>query len=676
MTFNYMKKTIFTLCVIVFSMLMVKAVYASEAKISVSTESVVEGANVTVTVTVTSDGNIGVGDLWLTYDASVISYYSGADSTGDTGSIRLMIEGDGTVKEVKRQIVFVGKKAGTTEIKVQSGCEMYDYDTEELMTVSSVAGKVTVTTPVVASDDNTLKKLVVYGVDKNGDSHKLTLSPSFSKNKTEYKLEVGADITKLSVTATTNDSKATVKTSGLKLSEGDNVTTIKVTAENGDSKTYYIYTEKEESKEEETTKPPKEEETTKPVVDDTEYIELVIGEAIKYMPVKLGKTVLPEGFEKCEYSYGDKVVEGARGLSKDILIFYILDENKENGKFYIYNETTKLFYVMINVQTGGKMYTLVTPPAELEIPEGFAESTVTIEGEETLAWTYGEVSDFVYVYAMNWDGQSAIYSYDTVEKTMQRVSEYAGSSDLVSKVESLENEIKNHLSTIESQKNTIEEFNKFKKNVIIGAVIIFILLLGMLIWNLITKIAARMDKKDEEAATEENAKKDVNTAELETAVEVPVAAVIDNKEESVEETAVEETCVEETHIEATYVEETHVEEPLVEKTAIEETPEIPENVVITPENSIEKEKMIPATEAEPGFKYDAEETVDRNKMVPDDSEFVEKEEMMAEGMEENVIISRLADEEIESLTLDIEPLDIDATEAIIDSLLNFELDED
>ena len=45
---------------------------------------------------------------------------------------------------------------------------------------------------------------------------------------------------------------------------------------------------------------------------------------------------------------------------------------------------------------------------------------VTIEGEETLAWTYGEVSDFAYVYAMNWDGQSAIYSYDTVEKTIKK----------------------------------------------------------------------------------------------------------------------------------------------------------------------------------------------------------------------------------------------------------------
>ena len=88
------------------------------------------------------------------------------------------------------------------------------------------------TPPATKSNDATLSNLNAGGY---------TLSPAFNKDQTSYKVSVPNDVTSLNVTATPNDSKATVSVSGNgNLSVGKNNIIVEVKAEDGTKKTYTI----------------------------------------------------------------------------------------------------------------------------------------------------------------------------------------------------------------------------------------------------------------------------------------------------------------------------------------------------------------------------------------------------------------------------------------------------
>lgn len=99
-------------------------------------------------------------------------------------------------------------------------------------------------TPVTStlSQDNTLKAL---SVDVG------TLSPKFSSRTTKYTVDVGEDVTSITISATKNHSKATVSGTGKKdLNPGVNVFNISVKAENGSTQQYTITVNKPEQKKE------------------------------------------------------------------------------------------------------------------------------------------------------------------------------------------------------------------------------------------------------------------------------------------------------------------------------------------------------------------------------------------------------------------------------------------
>jgi len=486
------KKILFVFIVLQIVLLSKNEVYASDAKVTISTTSVEEGVQVKVNVKVSSAQNIGISELWIQYDKSVITYYSGADSTGDTGLLLLRdFVDEGYVNELSRDIIFVGKKAGSTTVTIGENSYVLDFDTEKEMKITTTAGKVTVTAPVAASGDCTLKKLVVYGVKGSQKTSKLTLSPKFSSSTYDYQLSVEGDVDILSVSATPTHEKATVKVSGLTLSTGENVTTITVTAENGDKEIYYIFTTK--AKIEETTEEEKKEEDL--------YLETTLGDNKFFILKNLDEVTLPEGFEAQDYTYNENKIQAGKGLSKNLIIFYMLDENKENGRFYIYEEETATLYPMINITTAGKIYTLVNVPKDFTVPEDFVETTITIDGIDTIGWNYGEASDFVYVYALNWDGNGAVYCYDIVEKTMQRVTEYANTSDLQANVELLQKQLKEERQNAEALKADIDELEMMNRIYIICMMILmFVILVLFIAWIRSKKKESSKDSTENETA--------------------------------------------------------------------------------------------------------------------------------------------------------------------------------
>lgn len=96
--------------------------------------------------------------------------------------------------------------------------------------IGTVSYSATIAAPL--SKDNTLASLTVSNA---------TLSPSFSKDVTSYKAEVGFDVSKLNVDAKAADDKAKVEIKNPNLTPGGTTNiTVTVKAENGDKKVYTI----------------------------------------------------------------------------------------------------------------------------------------------------------------------------------------------------------------------------------------------------------------------------------------------------------------------------------------------------------------------------------------------------------------------------------------------------
>lgn len=89
----------------------------------------------------------------------------------------------------------------------------------------------------VLDGDNTLKDLTVGGTTIEG----------FDKDKTNYTLEVGKDVTSINVAGIANSGKASVSVSGgTNLQPGNNTVTVTVTAEDGSKRVYTINVKKEQ----------------------------------------------------------------------------------------------------------------------------------------------------------------------------------------------------------------------------------------------------------------------------------------------------------------------------------------------------------------------------------------------------------------------------------------------
>ena len=91
------------------------------------------------------------------------------------------------------------------------------------------------------SSNKNLSSLKIDGID---------MTPSFSKDTTQYTAHVDGDVDELKINAKAEDSKAKVAIEGNKgLKEGDNIIKVKVTAEDATTRTYFITVTKGEGTE-------------------------------------------------------------------------------------------------------------------------------------------------------------------------------------------------------------------------------------------------------------------------------------------------------------------------------------------------------------------------------------------------------------------------------------------
>lgn len=254
------------------------------------------------------------------------------------------------------------------------------------------------------SSNNYLKELSIKDYDIN---------PKFNKETLEYNVEVPNDTETVTISATTEDSKAETKGTGeIKVSEGTNKLEIKVIAENGNEKTYTINVK----------------------VKELDPIEVVINKKKYTIIRKESSLTIPENYEKSAVTINNEEVLCYKNSITGNIIIGLKDE-KGNEKFYSYNQKKNTYTEYNGYKIGGLNLNIINMPNKL-LPSGYSKVSFKYDKDKLEGYQYinkhvtyaadetVKGNDFYLIYAINeTTGEKGIYVYDKLENTVQRYND-------------------------------------------------------------------------------------------------------------------------------------------------------------------------------------------------------------------------------------------------------------
>ena len=241
-----------------------------------------------------------------------------------------------------------------------------------------------------------------------------TLSPEFSAATKDYTATVDYSCSSLAVTANPADSKASVTsvTGNDSLEVGENTVSVVVTAEDGSTSTYNIVVTR--TAEDDPENADKQDNWKKFDINGTEWT----------MVNDIPEDVVPEGFEHSKTVIDGLEYNTLHGTFGDITLVYLQSESG-NGLF-VYDAAQNAAYEFVRINSESHFIVVLLPKVD-DVPEGYNEISLSIEGKgvATAYQTKGEktddqTKDFYLVYAMNDNGESGWYTYDSVDGTYMR----------------------------------------------------------------------------------------------------------------------------------------------------------------------------------------------------------------------------------------------------------------
>ena len=403
-------------------------VYAQGLGLSVSSSSVAVGKTVKVTVSMPS-GYFGTVVI-KSSDEGVLS--NGGDGVANIGDA---VEGYPT----SQSFSFTAKSAGTCSIKAYCTVVGDAEGNDAGGTITGASTKVTVTSPSSNNDSNSNKDNKDNSGSNTGNDSNAnkdnenkgekkssnaslgslvisagTLSPEFSAATKDYTATVDYSCSSLAVTANPADSKASVTsvTGNDSLEVGENTVSVVVTAEDGSTSTYNIVVTRRAEDDPENAD--KQDNWKKFDINGTEWT----------MVNDIPEDVVPEGFEHSKTVIDGLEYNTLHGTFGDITLVYLQSESG-NGLF-VYDAAQNAAYEFVRINSESHFIVVLLPKVD-DVPEGYNEISLSIEGkgvatayQTKVEKTDDQTKDFYLVYAMNDNGESGWYTYDSVDGTYMR----------------------------------------------------------------------------------------------------------------------------------------------------------------------------------------------------------------------------------------------------------------
>ena len=388
-----------------------------------------------------------------------------------------------------------------------------------------------------------------------------SLSPEFSAATKDYTATVDYSCSSLAVTANPADSKASVTsvTGNDSLEVGENTVSVVVTAEDGSTSTYNIVVTRRSEDDPENAD--KQDNWKKFDINGTEWT----------MVNDIPEDVVPEGFEHSKTVIDGLEYNTLHGTFGDITLVYLQSESG-NGLF-VYDAAQNAAYEYVRINSESHFIVVLLPKVD-DVPEGYNEISLSIEGKgvATAYQTKGEktddqTKDFYLIYAMNDNGESGWYTYDSVDGTYMRT------------------ELSTPTVAQEENDTTKSELvpgiaNKYLVLAAILVLIIIILLLLLIVSAVKNRKYKAMDYHDDDDDVDDAAE-DVSNEALEETTDETADEIADELEEEVTEEPLDEVAeeaAEETADEAVEEPADEVAEETAEDAADEQKMATDENI--------------------------------------------------------------------------------------------------
>lgn len=402
-------------------------VYAQGLGLSVSSSSVAVGKTVKVTVSMPS-GYFGT--------VVISSSDEGVLSNGGDGVANI---GDAAGYPTSQSFSFTAKAAGSCTIKAYCTVVGDAEGNDAGGTITGASTKVTVKSASSNNDSNSNKDNKDNSGSNTGNDNNANkdnenkeekkssnaslgslvisagmLSPEFSAATKDYTATVDYSCSSLAVTANPADSKASVTsvTGNDSLEVGENTVSVVVTAEDGSTSTYNIVVTRRAEDDPENAD--KQDNWKKFDINGTEWT----------MVNDIPEDVVPEGFEHSKTVIDGLEYNTLHGTFGDITLVYLQSESG-NGLF-VYDAAQNAAYEFVRINSESHFIVVLLPKVD-DVPEGYNEVSLSIEGKgvatayQTKAEkTDDQTKDFYLVYAMNDNGESGWYTYDSVDGTYMR----------------------------------------------------------------------------------------------------------------------------------------------------------------------------------------------------------------------------------------------------------------
>ena len=399
-------------------------VYAQGLGLSVSSSSVAVGKTVKVTVSMPS-GYFGT--------VVISSSDEGVLSNGGDGVANI---GDAAGYPTSQSFSFTAKAVGSCTIKAYCTVVGDAEGNDAGGTITGASTKVTVKSASSNNDSNSNKDNSGSNTGNDSNANKDnenkeekkssnaslgslvisagTLSPEFSAATKDYTATVDYSCSSLAVTANPADSKASVTsvTGNDSLEVGENTVSVVVTAEDGSTSTYNIVVTRRAEDDPENAD--KQDNWKKFDINGTEWT----------MVNDIPEDVVPEGFEHSKTVIDGLEYNTLHGTFGDITLVYLQSESG-NGLF-VYDAAQNAAYEFVRINSESHFIVVLLPKVD-DVPEGYNEISLSIEGkgvatayQTKVEKTDDQTKDFYLVYAMNDNGESGWYTYDSVDGTYMR----------------------------------------------------------------------------------------------------------------------------------------------------------------------------------------------------------------------------------------------------------------
>ena len=517
-------------------------VYAQGLGLSVSSSSIAVGKTVKVTVSMPS-GYFGT--------VVISSSDEGVLSNGGDGVANI---GDAAGYPTSQSFSFTAKAAGSCTIKAYCTVVGDAEGNDAGGVITGASTKVTVTSASSNNDSNSNKDNKDNSGSNTGNDSNAnkdnenkeekkssnaslgslvisagTLSPEFSAATKDYTATVDYSCSSLAVTANPADSKASVTsvTGNDSLEVGENSVSVVVTAEDGSTSTYNIVVTRRAEDDPENAD--KQDNWKKFDINGTEWT----------MVNDIPEDVVPEGFEHSKTVIDGLEYNTLHGTFGDITLVYLQSESG-NGLF-VYDAAQNAAYEFVRINSESHFIVVLLPKVD-DVPEGYNEISLSIEGkgvatayQTKVEKTDDQTKDFYLVYAMNDNGESGWYTYDSVDGTYMR------------------NELSTPTVAQEENDTTMSELvpgiaNKYL--VLAAILVLIIIILALLLLVVIVKNKKRTaneenDEEDDEEefdieANDDDAQEQAEESQVDEIQEQAEESQIDETQEQAEESQVDE----------------------------------------------------------------------------------------------------------------------------------------